>query len=264
MRTVDDTPDDDVDETERYSDQIEVTFDASAMDVPEDYAVATYVVEHNFTDNNMFTANAGTPVAVMDDQEPPQPTGKWMLSFLSPTDEAFQVQVVATAPLTAGPATETNIVITSAPVTVSAIDPTASGVTAERGVDEDDLETLDVAWTATTNVNSAHRVVIEVDHSGIGAKVWLIAPTSNAGSRIEVNGTTRDWVLTLPAAPDADAVDPPVSGWTYAVGGTAPDVPRADLLKALNVAVESLQGTEAADNPWTRSDEVTVPAKPNG
>lgn len=90
--------------------------------------------------------------------------------------------------------------------------------------------------------------------------MWLIAPTSGAGTAIAADGTTRNWVLTIPAA-DGGAT----TGWTYLAGGAAPDVSRADLLKLLTVAVESLQGTfEADDNPWTRDDTAVVPANPDG
>ena len=91
--------------------------------------------------------------------------------------------------------------------------------------------------------------------------MWLVAPTSSAGTTIDDG--TREWVLSLPAAAEADAADPTVDGWTYVVGGAAPDVPRADLLKALSVAVESVQGAVADDNPWVRSDAVSVAAKPS-
>ena len=69
--------------------------------------------------------------------------------------------------------------------------------------------------------------------------------------------------MTLPEAPAAGAADPLVDGWTYVAGGDAPDVPRADLLKALSVAVESVQGTVTDDNPRVRSTVVSVAAKPS-
>ena len=267
-RTPDDPDTGDVDESERsYDGNITVTFDANDMDVPEDYGMATYEVRHNGTAaDGMFPPTGGVVAAAALTADDPQVEipGKWTASFTSPTAEEFQVQVVATA--TSDVSGNLNVVITSAAVTVDAVDPTASGVTAERGVNDDDLETLDVAWTAVTNMASSHRVVIQVDHSGIEALVWLVAPTSgDVGTEIAADGTTRAWVMTLPEAPAEGAVDPLVSGWNYATSGlSAPNVPRADLLKALDVAVESLQGTfNADDNPWTRSDEVTVEAKPD-
>ena len=70
---------------------------------------------------------------------------------------------------------------------LQAIDPTASVVSAARGVrgtgDCRQPETpSSVVWTAVTNAASVHRVVIEVDHSGVGAKLWLIAPTGRCRS----------------------------------------------------------------------------------
>ena len=151
----------------------------------------------------------------------------------------------------------------SGTATVEAIDPSASGVTAKRGVrgtGEAARDTLGVAWTAVTTDDSEHRVVIEIDHSGLESTVWLVAPTSGTGTAI-IDGT-RTWVLTLPAAPAEGEDDPTVTGWTFAgtAGGDAADVPRADLLKALNVRVDSRQNTV---DDFKAGSVVPVAAKPS-
>ena len=94
--------------------------------------------------------------------------------------------------------------------------------------------------------------------------MWLVAPTSDDGTAIEADGTTRAWVLTLPEAPAEDAADPTVTGWTYLAGAAAPDVPRADLLKALSVArgVE-YRALRLTTTPRKRSGAVPVAAKPS-
>ena len=255
---VEDTADDESDPP-TYTGTINVSFTDSNGDVPDGYDDATYEVQHNGSGD---FADAGA-TEVQDDAQVAIP-GKW--TFDNAPDGEFMVQVVATAVHGDGASDENpTIVVTSDAVTVGAIDPSASGVTAVRGIrDPDDtaVDTLGVSWSATANDNSEHRVVIEVDHSGIGAKVWLVAPTSIAGTTIE--DRTREWVLSLPAAAEAGATDPTVGGWAYVAGGDAPDVPRADLLKALSVAVESVQGAvDPADNPWVRSDAVSVAAKPS-
>ena len=247
----------DVDESETYDGNIMVSFDVSADDVPDGYNPATYVVQDNANTDDAFEDAGGSAV---EDDDGPIP-GRWR--FTSPTDDEFMVQVVATALHPVGGTDNPPIVITSDPDPVDAVDPSASGVTAVRGVrgtGDAARDTLGVAWTAVTNAASEHQVLIEVDHSGIGAKVWLVAPTSSAGTTIATDGTSRDWVLTLPAAPAADTDDPLVTGWTYAAGGTAPDVPRADLLKALNVRVDSRQGSTG---DFTAGTAVSVTAKPS-
>ena len=191
----------------------------------------------------------------------------------SPTDTMFMVRVVAMAANDSdvNPDHQQPYEAISGTATVAAIDPSASGVTAKRGVrgtGEAARDTLGVVWTAVTNANSAHRVVIEVEHSGLDdVKVWLVAPTDGTvGTAIETNGTTRTWILTLPAAPAEGADDPEVAGWTFAgtAGGVAPDVPRADLLKALRVRVDSRQG-EASDTNVFKAGTVVRPvaAKPS-
>ncbi len=263
---VDDDPDtEDVDESETtWSDETLVTYTANAEDVPVGYDPATYQIQHNITDDDSGWADATGVEAVRNDADEDIP-GRFTIT--SPADSAFMVRVVATAQNDQDvmPDHTESLVIESGTATATAIDPSASGVTAVRGIrDPDDtaVDTLGVSWSATANDNSAHRVVIEVDHSGIGAKVWLVAPTSVAGTNI-ADGS-RTWVLSLPAAAEAGDADPTVGGWAYVAGGDAPDVPRADLLKALSVAVESVQGTvDPADNPWVRSDAVSVAAKPS-
>ena len=182
-------------------------------------------------------------------------------SFTIPTpaaadggDGEFMVRVVTAADETTPSTPPAPYADTSATATVAAIDPSASGVTATRGATDADppVDTLGVSWSAVTNTNSTFRVVIQVSASGVGnANVWFVASGATA-----LGSDVRGWRLELPAA------GTPVS-WT-SVDGTAVNVTRADLEKALTVGVESLQGTfDADDNPWTRSTTVSVAAKPD-
>ena len=263
QRAVDAADTDDVDESKTtWSVNTLVTYTANPEDVPVGYENATYQIQHNSTDDATWTDIGGT--AVSDDDAVTLP-GQFMI--VSPTDTMFMVRVVATADNDANvdPTHADTYEATSGTATVMAIDPSASGVAAKRGVrgtGDAARDTLGVAWTAVTNGNSTQRVVIEVDHSDIGAKVWLVAPESGVGT--DIDDGSRTWVMTLPEAPAADASDPlVVAGWTFVAGGDAPDVPWADLLKALRVAVESVQGTVDDDNPRVRSDAVSVAAKPS-
>ena len=257
----------DVDESKTtWSNMTLVTYTANAEDVPVGYEDATYVIQTNITatDTEADWVDVQSPTAVqVDEVDVP---GQFTIT--SPADSAFRVRVVASAVI------DNNVTVTppltvayeaiSGTATVEAIDPSASGVTAKRGVrgtGDAARDTLGVAWTAVTTVASEHRVVIEIDHSGLESTVWLVAPTDGTvGTSIEDG--SRTWVLTLPAAPVADADDPEVTGWTFAgtAGGNAPDVPRADLLKALNVRVDSRQNDQA---DFKAGSVVPVAAKPS-
>ena len=264
-RVPDDPDTDPADESDptRWGTTILVTYTATAGDVPDGYNDAAYTYQTSIDDGENWVDADGTQVNDADDDPIP---GR----FTIPTpgadaggDGEFMVRVVATA---ADDGTNTPaldpLVINSDPATVTAVDPSASGVTAVRGVTDADppVDTLGVSWSAVTNGQSTFRVVIELAHSGVGQTVWLVAPTDGTvGSAIAADGTTRTWRLAIPAADAAAA-----AGWTYvAGGGAAPDVSRADLLKALTVAVESVQGAVSDDNPWKRSAAVSVGAKPD-
>ena len=255
----------DVDESDppTYDGMIEVTFDGASMDVPDGYNAATYQVRHNgSTADGMFPTTGGeVPTAAMTAGDSPVVIpGKWTASFNSPADTAFQVQVVATAQLTTDPTDETNIVITSDPVTVDAVDPTVTGtITAVRGVrDPDDtpVDTLGVSWAATTNAMSRFRVLIEVSASNLGdASVWFVA---SGATQLD---NERAWNLDIPAA-DASVT------WS-SLAGTEVIITRADLLKGLRVRVDARQkgvDEEAGDDVWPEDRQgtaVSVTADPD-
>ncbi len=175
-------------------------------------------------------------------------TDSTVISEAIPTaagDGAFMVRITATTDNGTGtqvPATE----IASAPVTVEAIDPTASNVNAKRSAAASTSDSVLVTWSAKTNVNTSQRIVIQFSDGN-----WYIAV---GGSSI-VPGS-RSWELDITALSDDIS-------WTR-VDGQATHIVNAELLKEIKVAVESVQGTANADNPWKRSNLWTVAAKPGG
>ena len=241
------------DESQSWGTTISVMYTADPENMPEGFAAPTYTVQTNTGTAGAWTD--ATATAVQEDGE--DVPG----SFTIPTpaaadggDGEFMVRVVTSADETTASTPPAPYADTSATATVAAIDPSASGVTAARGATDADppVDTLGVSWSAVTNTNSTFRVVIQVSASNLGdANVWFVASGATA-----IANDVREWRLEMPAA------DTPVS-WT-SVDGTAVNVTRADLEKALTVAVESLQGTfDADDNPWTRSTTVSVAAKPD-
>ena len=232
--------------------------------MPVGYNDATYVIQTKVGDGDWTDAGA----TAVNDSEGNAIPGRFRIT--SASDGEFMVQVVATATndTNTDPQHAANLVLTSGSVSVDEIDPSASGVKAVRGVRDPSgtpVDTLGVSWLAKTDAESQHRVVIHVDHSTVGTQVWLVAPTSGAGTAIAADGTTRAWVLTLPATGS-------VAGWSYLDGTGAPDIPRADLLKALTVRVDARQEgvdedpDDAAANPWPEERQgtsVSVAAKPD-
>ena len=239
----DDTNTADVDESQTYADNIEVSWTADAEAVPDGYAPAQYTYETSVNDGEDWgTANfTSTDVDATDDEE------VGTISIPADSDGGFMFRVVAAAGV------DNTIVgleplagLNSKPATVAAIDPSARGVTARRAVEAEANDTLVVEWKATTNANSDFQVVVRVNAAEVDADVWFVR---------EVTGAARSWGL--------DYDDEYTGEWT-SVGGATITVIAADLDKALMVAVESVQGTfDAEDNPWVRSAVRPIAAKPS-
>ena len=258
-----------VDESQTYTNLIKVSWVGEVKDVPEGYndAVA-YTAETcvtSVTETCAAPTSAWTPAGLTGVGANP-PVKDTTINVPGDSDGGFKVRFVTmlTSDETITGITGT-LTLYSVPFTVTPVDPSASVVSAKRAgagtaVNPDSVK---IVWTAVTNENSTHRVVIEVEHSGLESKVWLVAPTDGTvGTALTANGT-RTWALTIPVAPATGTAEPvTVTGWTFAgsAGGAAPPVPRADLLKALNVRVDSRQGTDADFKAGTAVR--SVPAKP--
>ena len=212
---------------------IKVAWTAEPGDVPAGYNDAAYTIQTNTGTGGAWEDQGGATVDATADTA----------TFTITNDGAFMVRVVATAqPTGAGNA----LVLNSAPAAVGAVDPSASGVSAARSGDS-----IKVAWSAVTNDTSNQRIVIQVAPAALnGASVWFVAADGDPAS---IASDTRAWSLQV--ADDFSAT------WT-AVGGATVAITAADLNKAVNVAVESVQGTVSATNPWKRSAVKAVGAKP--
>ena len=134
--------------------------------------------------------------------------------------------------------------------TVNPIDPSATLVTDPNatpttGRSGDDIT---VTWTAKNNGNSEQRVVVQIAPAALGgsAQVWFVHPNSVIHS-----DRSLSWTVDDPYSQD----------WT-SVDGTAVTITAADLNKAITVAVETVQGTVSATNPYKRSGTATIAAKP--
>ena len=159
-----------------------------------------------------------------------------------PGDGAFMVRVLSIST----DASNVADTIASDAMSVPAVDPMASGVTAGR--DTANADSITVTWDATTNDDSNFRIVVQFSDG-----VWYVA--GNQGTMLDNN--SREWVLN--AASDLKAAD----AWT-SVDGTGTKQAQAELAKAFNVSVQWVQGTVTDDNPWMGTDPVAVAAKPAG
>ena len=197
----------------------------------QDGHVVTYQVESN-TDTDNAWQNLGS--AVLSDGDSTAinvgvPAGAG--------DGKFMVRVQATSDNGTPDDDTDDMTVTSGTADVGGIDPTASGVTAGRGADNDSLF---VQWKATTNTNSQQRVLVEVTAAAVGATVW-----------VSVGFITADARRWVDAAGDKT--------WTT-LGGTSVAITAAELEKAIRVRVDSRQG---ATGDWTEGTPVAVQAKPS-
>lgn len=250
------------DETQTWTPDISVTFTADDEITGDDYGTATYAVWHDGTAGADSTAAGGTLTEGAGDAE-----GTWTLTgFTSPSDGAFNVWVVATAPYTgtASPAPPA-LVISSARDGVAAVDPSASGVTTRRQATATATAAaatgnfIQASWTATTNGSSSFRLVAQVTAEDFGASpVWVVlavdpALTSTSRSAVSVEIGDDYTVEASVATPSGT--------------GSVGTVTAADLRKAISIAVESVQGTADAtdDGPkWKRSAAVSLAARTSG
>ena len=158
-----------MDESERYTGMIDVSFTDSSEDVPDGYNNAAYVIQTNTTGEDAdWTVAQGEPVTGYGCGWPRTTRIPGRFTIPSASDDEFMVRVVATAQhaTTQGTAETPDIVVTSAPVTVAGIDPTASGVSAGRVDAEGDADAggdnIQVSWSADSDDDSQFRVVVEM------------------------------------------------------------------------------------------------------
>ena len=225
----------DTDSVTTYTGTVRVTWTANAKDVPAGYDTATYQIQTNTgpdddpwvdadgATNNADTAGVGTFTAGADD------------------DGEFMVRVRAdVADASDGPEQDP-LELDSAPDAVDAVDPSVSGVEAAR--DSADADMITASWDATTNSRTNQRIVVQFSDGN-----WYVA----AGSTVDSN--TRSWTLNASTVGED-------TFWTSA-DGTGQKQAQAELAKAFNVAVESVQGDMTDDNPRKRSAAASVGAKP--
>ena len=257
-RNADDESTDAVDESQSWSTTLDATFTADSASVPAGYNPVD-------SDNNGYVLQSNTGTGGTWDNLPAgsfqaEREGNvrtWRIPQPDATGAEFMLRVVVTAtPDNSVSTITTNLVINSDPVTVPAVDPSASGVTATReDAGDANTDSLVVKWSAVTNGESQFRVVaqVEVDIAG-PATLWVVL--SGAGLledniREWTDNIGNDFSESLPVA-------------TAAGVGTSVLVTAADLRKAMAVVVESVQGEPGADNEWTRSGTASVGVSDHG
>ncbi len=260
-RVDDDETTDDVDEsTQQWGTTILVKYDADADNMPEGFAAPTYTIQTNTGTDGAWTDATGTAVRNADDTE--DLPGQFTIPTPAATDGGdgeFMVRVVTTADETTPSTPPAPYSHTSAEVTVAAIDPSASGVGARRqaAVDSDEAAAtgnfIQASWSAVTNDNSDFRLVAEVESGTLGATVWVVLQgTVAATDRATVSAdiSTAGGLSTTTAVANG--------------AGTTVVVTEDELAAAINIAVESVQGTAGAgdDAPkWVRSAAVPLAAR---
>ncbi len=252
----------------RWGANILVTYTADAEDVPDGYNDAMYEIQTN-TDTDDAWQEA-TETAVTDDDGPIP--GRF--TIVNPRDTEFMVRVVATAEHSGGTTTENpDIMIESDPVTVDAIEPSASGVSARRqdATDSDeaaaDGDFVQVSWSAVTNTNSAFRVVAQVSPASTGGSaVWVVLNQSaiTGDVRMSTREIADGFSQELNVA-TATGTGSPVTVTDADLNGAGPDgeIGTDDDISIM-LAVESVQGAASADNEWKRSAADELAAKDDG
>ncbi|MYC98787.1 MAG: hypothetical protein F4X13_05905 [Gammaproteobacteria bacterium] len=259
-RVVDDAATEDVDEsTQRWGTTILVNYDADVDNMPEGYAAPTYTIQTNTSTDPTAAGHPwvdATATAVQEDgADVPG-------SFTIPTPDAasggdgeFKVRVVTTADETTPSTPPVTYSHTSAEVTVAAIDPSATGVSARRQAAADSDEAaatgdfIQASWTALTNANSDFRVVAQVNAASTGSTVWVVLIEAAANDRSAVSVEIGD-----------DYAGPLNVATASGTGASIP-VTAAELRAAISIAVESVQGTAGTgdDAPkWMRSTAVSL------
>ena len=236
----------DADETERLDGNIRVRWSGNdSTAVPAGYDEVAYLVEQDYAASGTFVDASASLVT----------DSTRVSTFASPGDTAFMVRITATATDidNSGPGGTTldPIVINSAEVTVAAIDPSASGVTATRVAD-----TISASWNAVTHDNSQFRVVAQMSVAQLGGStVWVVLNGATA-----IDDIVRDFSLPIP---DDYSTAHPV------IGGASVTITAADLNGALMVRVDARQdGVDVDDQSaaiWPEERQgtaVAVGAKP--
>ena len=239
------------DETQRWATTISVTYTADPKNIPEGFGEVTYTIQTNTGTEGAWTDATGNPVT-QDDESVPG-------SFTIPTPDAsaggdgeFMVRVVTAATETTASAPFAD---TSSTATVTAVDPSASGVSARRqaATDSDKADAsgnfIRASWSAVTNTNSDFRVVAQVTAASLGGNtVWVVLAEADANDRAAVSeeiSTINSLAVALPSGVTTQAVS----------------VTEKELAAAIRIAVESVQGTADATEKgpkWKRSTETSL------
>ena len=237
MRVLDEEQGDSV-----YTGNVRVTWTEGT--VPEGQNV-TYQVQHN---SGGSWEDHGTAVSSGDVNADPATDSLVANAAIAGSDDEFMVRIVATSDNGTSSDDTDDMSVTSDTVTVGAIDPSASGVKAARSAAASASDSVTVTWSAETNSNSQQRVVVQFSDGN-----WYVAAE---GEPFTIGHGTRSWKIDITAL-SAN------TSWNR-VDGNSTHVVNAELLKAIMVAVESVQGTESDKNPWKRSTAAGVSAKPSG
>ena len=261
MRVPDNADTDATDESEptRWAETISVMYDSTAANMPEGFEAPTYTIQTNTGTDGAWTDATATQVQAGD------PLADVPGSFTIPTpgaadggDGEFMVRVVTAAAETTPSTPAAPYEDISETVTITAVDPSASGVAARRQAAADSEEAdstgnfVQASWSAVTNANSDFRVVAQVTAASLGGQtVWVVlaGPTTASGEERQLASADISGITTLPAALPSGA------------GGTTVTVTEEELAAALMIAVEWVQGTPDAteDGPkWMRSDTVDL------
>ena len=141
--------------------------------------------------------------------------------------------------------------------TITAVDPSASGVKATIDVTADTTvaDTLVVTWDATSNTNSDYRVAVQLAPASLnGQTFWFVAA---GGTPADPGANTREWTLEAPV-PGSPVTWTTIN--TDGSAGVAAAITHSELAAATMVRVESVQGTPSDTNQWKPSAAVAVTA----
>ena len=226
---------------------ISVTWSADSTAVPAGHNNATYVVQHNATNDGMFADV--TEVGTQDSLR--------LAIFSPPADSAFMVRVVATAVETT-PSDPAAPAVRNTAASVAAVDGSANGVAATMDVTTDTAtaDTLAITWNATTNGTSDFQIAIQVTVASLGgSSVWLVA-SGDIGTP-DSDNLARSWTYDF-GLNNAD-ID---TGFTVDAenGATNVLVTTAELQAATMVRVDSRQGDSGDFKAGT---PVAITAKPS-
>ena len=247
------------DETQRWANTISVTYTADAENKPEGFETPTYTIQTNTGTDGAWTDATPTQVTRNGDPVPG--------SFRIPTPDAndggdgeFMVRVVTAAEETTASDPPAPFEHISGTATVTAVDPSASDVSARRQAEADSDEAaasgnfIRASWSAVTNINSDFRVVAQVTAASLGGStVWVVLAEADANDRAAVSeniSTISSLAVALPSGVTTQTVS----------------VTEEELAAAISIAVESVQGTADADDgpKWKPSTAVSLSLRASG